>query len=90
MTVNYEGWLLDGTRFDGNDDISFPLNGVIAGWTEGLSTMREGGIRELYIPSDLAYGDSGTGSIPGGATLVFRVELLGINGSTFRPPLVPS
>ena len=90
VTVNYEGWLLDGTRFDGNDDISFPLNGVIAGWTEGLSTMREGGIRELYIPSDLAYGDSGTGSIPGGATLVFRVELLGINGSTFRPPLVPS
>ncbi|MEO1993410.1 MAG: FKBP-type peptidyl-prolyl cis-trans isomerase, partial [Pirellulales bacterium] len=90
VTVNYEGWLLDGTRFDGNDNITFNLNGVIAGWTEGLSTMREGGIRILIIPPDLGYGNSGTGSIPGGSTLVFRVELLGINGSVYRPPILPS
>jgi FKBP-type peptidyl-prolyl cis-trans isomerase len=77
VTVNYTGWLLDGTRFDGNSGVSFNLNQVIAGWTEALSTMKSGGRRLLVIPSNLGYGDAGSPpSIPGGATLVFDVELL--------------
>lgn len=77
VTVNYTGWLLDGTRFDGNSGVSFNLNQVISGWTEGLSTMKVGGRRLLVIPAKLGYGDTGSPpTIPGGATLVFDVELL--------------
>lgn len=76
VTVNYEGWLLNGTRFDGNQNMSFALNGVIAGWTEGLGSMRVGGRRQLIIPANLAYGSTGSGSIPPNSTLVFDVELL--------------
>jgi uncharacterized repeat protein (TIGR01451 family) len=76
VTVNYEGWLVDGRRFDGNENTAFSLNAVIKGWTEGLRSMKVGGRRQLIIPADLAYGAAGTGTIPPNATLVFDVELL--------------
>lgn len=83
VKVHYHGTLTDGTVFDSSVDrgqpIEFPLGGVIAGWTEGLQLMKVGGKARLTIPSDLAYGDKGAGEkIPGGATLVFEVELLDI------------
>lgn len=84
VTVHYVGRLLDGTVFDssrerGDSPISFALNQVISGWTEGLQLMREGGLYEFYIPSHLAYGDRGAGQlIKGGATLVFEVELIAV------------
>ncbi len=80
VTVNYEGKLIDGKIFDSSYErgqtATFPLNGVIPGWTEGLQLMTEGSIYELYIPSDLAYGDRGNQAIPGGSTLIFKVELI--------------
>jgi FKBP-type peptidyl-prolyl cis-trans isomerase len=80
--VFYEGTLLDGTIFDGNfdsgDTISFPLNGVIKGWTEGLQLMPVGSTYRFYLPSSLGYGPNGTGPIPPNAALIFKVELLDI------------
>ena len=83
VKVNYHGWLDGGKVFDSsyerNKPISFPLDGVIAGWTEGLQYVREGGMIELEVPASLGYGDRGVpGSIPGGASLHFLVELLKI------------
>lgn len=83
VEVHYEGKLLDGTVFDSSykrgESITFPLNRVIAGWTEGLQLMTEGAKYRLYIPSDLAYGSRGAGkAIPSNATLIFDVELLKI------------
>jgi FKBP-type peptidyl-prolyl cis-trans isomerase FkpA/FKBP-type peptidyl-prolyl cis-trans isomerase FklB len=79
VKVDYEGSLIDGTVFDSSYDrgesITFPLNGVIPGWTEGLQLMPVGSKYELYIPSDLAYGPGGTGPIPANAALKFVVEL---------------
>ena len=84
VTVNYRGTLLDGTVFDSSYDrgqpVSFPLSGVIPGWTEALQLMPVGSKWELTIPSDLAYGSGGTGrDIGPNATLKFEVELLKIH-----------
>jgi len=86
VEVHYHGTLIDGTVFDSSVDrgepISFPLNGVIKGWQEGLALMKEGGKATLVIPSDLAYGDAGSGeTIPPGAALKFEVELLKVSCS---------
>ena len=82
VTVHYTGWLTDGTKFDSSVDrgrpSTFGLNGVIAGRTEGVGSMRVGGKRKLVIPPDLAYGSSGRPSIPPNATLIFDIELLEI------------
>jgi len=82
VKVQYRGTLVDGTEFDSsyrrNEPAQFPLTGVIKCWTEGLQMMKPGGQAVLVCPSDLAYGDQGRPSIPGGATLVFNVELLEI------------
>jgi len=80
VEVHYHGQLTDGTVFDSSvqrgQTISFPLGNVIKGWQEGLQMMKEGGKATLVIPSDLAYGDAGSGeTIPPGATLKFEVEL---------------
>lgn len=82
VVVHYKGRFIDGTEFDattGGQPAEFPLNRVISGWTEGLQLMGVGDRFEFTIPSDLGYGDEGyPGAIPGGATLVFEVELLAI------------
>lgn len=82
VSVHYTGWLVDGTKFDSSVDrgapATFPLNGVISGWTEGVGSMRVGGKRKLIIPFQLAYGPNGRGPIPARATLIFDVELLDI------------
>lgn len=81
VKVNYEGRLLDGTVFDSsiarNHPIEFKLNQVIAGWTEGVQTMKEGGKSRFFIPANLAYGDVGAGDAIGpNSTLIFDIELL--------------
>jgi FKBP-type peptidyl-prolyl cis-trans isomerase FkpA len=81
VLVHYRGTTIDGTEFDSsykrNEPISFPLNGVIPGWTEGVQLMKEGGKIQLFIPSNLAYGSRGAGGvIAPDSTLVFDIELL--------------
>jgi FKBP-type peptidyl-prolyl cis-trans isomerase len=81
VKVNYHGWIPGGKVFDSsylrNEPIAFPLSRVISGWTEGMQLVGEGGMIELLIPSDLAYGDRGAPpDIPGKATLSFLVELI--------------
>ena len=82
VKVNYRGTFTNGTEFDSsykrNQPAQFPLNGVIKCWTEGVQKMKVGGKARLVCPSSIAYGDQGRGTIPGGATLVFEVELLEI------------
>ena len=85
VKVHYRGTLLDGTEFDSsyarNEPISFALNRVIAGWTEGVQLMPIGSKFMFYIAPDLAYGEGGGGPIPPNSTLVFEVELLDIEKS---------
>ncbi len=82
VEVNYRGTLIDGTEFDSSykrgESVTFPVSGVIPGWTEALQLMPVGSKYELVIPSELAYGPGGTGPIGPNATLIFEVELLGI------------
>jgi FKBP-type peptidyl-prolyl cis-trans isomerase FkpA len=85
VKVHYRGTLVNGTEFDSsykrNEPAQFPLNGVIKCWTEGVQRMKVGGKSVLVCPSDLAYGDQGRPSIPGGATLIFEIELLDIGAA---------
>ena len=81
VEVHYKGTFIDGTTFDSSYDrgqtIEFPLNRVIAGWTEGLQLMKEGAHYKFFIPYHLGYGEAGAGgAIPGYSTLIFEVELM--------------
>ena len=81
VTVDYKGYFLDGVVFDesNSNGISFRLNEVIQGWTEGITYFREGGNGILLVPYNLGYGESGRGSIPGGSVLIFDIRLLSVN-----------
>ena len=81
VTVDYKGYFLDGVVFDQSDSngISFGLNQVILGWTEGITYFKEGGNGILLVPYNLGYGESGRGSIPGGSVLIFDIRLLSVN-----------
>jgi len=93
VKVNYEGRLADGTVFDSsykrNQPAQFPLRGVVKCWTEGLQKMKIGGKAQLTCPAELAYGDQGRPpTIPGGATLIFDIELLEVTHPA--PPAPPA
>jgi len=82
VTVNYQGTLVDGTEFDSSykrgQPATFPVNGVIKGWTEALQLMKEGSKWQLVIPADLAYGEQGRPGIPPNSVLIFEVELMSV------------
>jgi len=89
VTVNYRGTLIDGTEFDSSykrgQPATFPVKGVIKGWSEGLQLMKVGSKWELYIPPDLAYGEAGRPNIAPNSALIFEVELI-----TNAPPAPPA
>ena len=91
LAVHYTGWLSDGTKFDSSLDRGTPFElalgagQVIAGWDEGLATMKVGGKRRLIIPPELAYGEAGSPSIPPNSELTFDIELLEIKEATASP-----
>ena len=90
VTVNYRGTLIDGTEFDSSykrgQPATFPLNGVIKGWTEGVQLMKVGSKYQFFVPSNLAYGERAVGpEIGANATLIFEVELLDV-----KPPPTPA
>lgn len=81
VTIHYTGWLKDGKVFDSsvkrNEKATFPLNALIKGWQAGIPGMKPGGVRRLYIPWEMAYGERGAGDlIPPKADLIFEIELL--------------
>jgi FKBP-type peptidyl-prolyl cis-trans isomerase FklB len=82
VTVNYRGTFIDGTEFDSSykrgEAASFQVDGVIAGWTEALQLMKTGSKWEIFVPSELAYGERGMGRIPPNSTLIFEVELIAV------------
>jgi FKBP-type peptidyl-prolyl cis-trans isomerase FklB len=90
VTVNYRGTLIDGAEFDSSYSrgrpATFPLSGVIAGWTEGVQLMQEGGKSELIIPPALAYGDKGELA---GQVLVFEIELISVGPPPAAQPIEP-
>lgn len=91
VTVNYRGTLVDGTEFDSSykrgQPVTFAVGGVIKGWTEALQLMKEGAKWQLFIPSDLAYGDKGAGNVIGpNATLIFDVELISAKEASQESP----
>jgi len=92
VKVNYRGTFVDGTEFDSsykrNEPATFPLNGVIPCWTEGVQKMKVGGEAQLVCPASIAYGERGRPGIPGGATLVFDITLLDIPAAP-APPAAP-
>ncbi len=91
LAVHYTGWLSDGTKFDSSLDRGSPFEfligegRVIAGWDEGMATMKVGGKRRLIIPSELAYGEQGSASIPPDSELTFDIELLEIKEAPESP-----
>jgi peptidylprolyl isomerase len=90
--VNYAGYLLDGTKFDGNDDFAFAptQRQVIPGWFTGVAGMRVGGKRRLYIPFQLAYGANAHGAIPPRSALVFDIELVSTTENPPKPKAPPT
>jgi FKBP-type peptidyl-prolyl cis-trans isomerase FklB len=91
VTTHYRGTLIDGTVFDSSYDrgqpATFPLNGVIAGWTEALQLMSVGSKWRLFIPPELAYGARAQGPIPANSTLIFDVELIEIAEAEPQRPI---
>ena len=89
VKVNYEGRLIDGTIFDSSykrgEAVTFPLNQVIKGWTEGLQLMKEGGKYRLFVPANLGYGEAGNADIEPNSVLIFDVELLQVNPPVTKP-----
>ncbi len=94
VKVNYRGTLVNGTEFDSSysrhEPAQFPVTGVIKCWTEGLQKMKVGGKAQLVCPSNLAYGDQGRPGIPGGAALIFDLELLDIVAPAAPAPAPPA
>lgn len=90
VVVNYKGTLIDGKEFDNSytrgEPLSFRLDGVIPGWTEGLKNIKKGGKIKMVIPPELAYGKTGVPGIPANSTLVFEVELLDIKPAPKADP----
>ena len=82
VVTQYQGTLINGTEFDSsyqrNEPATFPVNGVIRGWTEALQLMKEGSKWQIVVPPELAYGEQGAGPIGPNATLIFEIELVSV------------